>query len=311
MRTVLSLITVASLALFFQACNNQDPSACFTYSVQRNFNVQFLNCSEQASRFEWEFGDGNTGSGINPTHQYQNAGTYTVTLKAYFGDKNSGDIVTESIEVFLIEDPVACFESSTELSSPGQPIVFTNCSVNSFRYEWDFGDGNTSTALSPEHAFEESGTFTVLLKAYSADGAFYDSTSTSIKVGDKFITGMSLIDFPETNNGEDWDPELPFPLPIPGIGVEPDIKIGYTNQSGLNEETDVAFDVEDTPFEFSFGREIKVNDEDWTFTAFEDDGVFGSTEMGSWTGNLNELGAEGTIEIEIDEVIIELAYTIK
>lgn len=310
-RNLLSSACILVLVFAFGACNTEDPQACFTYSVQRNFNVQFLNCSESASRYEWEFGDGSMGTGINPTHQYANAGNYTVTLKAYFGDNNNGHIVTELIEVFLIEDPVACFESNTALSSPGQPVRFENCSSNSGRFEWDFGDGNTSTELNPEYAYSESGTFSVVLKAYAADGDFYDSTSTSIKVGDKYITGISLIDYPETNDGESWDPELPFPLPIPGIGAEPDIKIAYTNQSGLNRETDVAFDVEDTPFEYEFGNEVKVNDEDWTFTAFEDDGVFGTTEMGSWTGNLNELGGEGIMEIEIDDVVIELTYTIK
>lgn len=310
-RNLLSSASILVLVFAFGACNTEDPQACFTYSVQRNFNVQFLNCSESASRYEWEFGDGSMGTGINPTHQYAKAGNYTVTLKAYFGDNNNGHIVTELIEVFLIEDPVACFESSTALSSPGQPVRFENCSSNSGRFEWDFGDGNTSTELNPEYAYSESGTFSVVLKAYAADGDFYDSTSTSIKVGDKYITGISLIDYPETNDGESWDPELPFPLPIPGIGAEPDIKIAYTNQSGLNRETDVAFDVEDTPFEYEFGNEVKVNDEDWTFTAFEDDGVFGTTEMGSWTGNLNELGGEGIMEIEIDDVVIELTYTIK
>lgn len=310
-RNLLSSAFILVLVFAFGACNNEDPQACFTYSVQRNFNVQFLNCSESASRYEWEFGDGNTGSGINPTHQYANAGNYTVTLKAYFGDNNNGDIVTESIEVFLIEDPVACFETNTILSSPGQPVAFINCSSNSGRFEWDFGDGNTSTDLNPAHAYSESGTFKVVLKAYAADGNFFDSTSTSIKVGEKYITGMSLIDFPETNNGETWDPELPFPLPIPGIGPEPDIKIAYSNQSGLDDETDVAFDLEETPYMYEFAREIKVNDEEWTFTAIEDDGFLGTTEISSWTGNLNELGEEGIIEIEIGDVLIELSYTIK
>ena len=53
----------------------------------------------------WEFGDGTTGSGQNPTHAYTNPGTYTVTLVMFSGvgsafpGVGAGPISTQTITV--------------------------------------------------------------------------------------------------------------------------------------------------------------------------------------------------------------------
>lgn len=51
---------------------------------------------------------------------------------------------------------------------------FTNLSVNPFTsYDWDFGDGNTSTAQDPNHTYSANGTYTVCLTIF-----YNDSVST-------------------------------------------------------------------------------------------------------------------------------------
>ena len=44
------------------------------------FNFMVTTHSPRIADWHWDFGDGNTGSGIAPVHQYQNEGFYTVTL---------------------------------------------------------------------------------------------------------------------------------------------------------------------------------------------------------------------------------------
>ncbi|MGB0429868.1 MAG: PKD domain-containing protein [Bacteroidia bacterium] len=312
-KSLLFALLVSLMAFSITSCNSEDPIACFTYELERELSVQFLNCSESASFFEWSFGDGNTGEGINPVHTYANAGTYIVKLTAYFGQDGESASYDLTVVVDELENPVACFEASELIVGPAQTITFFNCSKNSGRFEWDFGDGNTSTEINAEHSFSQSGNFLVTLKAYSADGNAFDTASVSIKVGDKYITAISLVGFPETNNGETWDPELPFPLPIPGIGPQPDIKIIFTPAGGSETETDVANDIttDDLPYEFELGNEIKIDEGNWIFTAQEDDGVFGSTEIGKWQGSLAELGNDGVIELEFNNIELELSYIIK
>lgn len=70
------------------ACNR--PVAKFVTSQERMAapsNVDFVNQSEKAVDFLWDFGDGQTSDDINPTHRYVQSGQYTVTLSAINGKK--------------------------------------------------------------------------------------------------------------------------------------------------------------------------------------------------------------------------------
>lgn len=49
-------------------------------------------------------------------------------------------------------------------------VVFTNESSRASRYEWNFGDGTTSTEKNPEHVYAQPGTYTVTLKATNGIG---------------------------------------------------------------------------------------------------------------------------------------------
>jgi PKD repeat protein len=49
-------------------------------------------------------------------------------------------------------------------------VTFTNLSVRANSYEWNFGDGNTSSEENPVHIYTDGGTFTVSLKAKGDGG---------------------------------------------------------------------------------------------------------------------------------------------
>lgn len=63
-----------------------DPVAAFSYSVSTFGSVSFVNESENAIAYRWDFGD-NNGKSIeeNPSYTYSRSGTYTVTLSVSNG----------------------------------------------------------------------------------------------------------------------------------------------------------------------------------------------------------------------------------
>ena len=66
------------------------------------------------------------------------------------------------------------------------------------QYVWDFGDGNTSTAINPSHIFTEEGSYTVILKANSSSNTCpSDSNQLIINVLDK-PTASFTFDKPAT-----------------------------------------------------------------------------------------------------------------
>lgn len=66
-------------------------------------------------------------------------------------------------------EPVAGFYTSETEVDIQEMIYFTNNSRDARYYEWDFGDGTSSTAVDPAHKYQVSGIYTVSLTAISKD----------------------------------------------------------------------------------------------------------------------------------------------
>ena len=122
---------------------------------------------------EWEWdldGDGDVDSTEqNPTFIYESKGKYTVTLTV----KNSygSDTITKSSYIVVTSgaEPVADFWASSLDGTPGLIVNFIDLSVRATSWEWDFGDGSTSTERSPSHLYSSLGTYNVTLTVRNAD----------------------------------------------------------------------------------------------------------------------------------------------
>ena len=116
----------------------------------------------------WDYGDGTSGS--PPTaaisHYYANAGTYTLRLVV---TDNIGckDSTTLGINLGHV---VPDFSALNVTPCAGSPVFFNNLSAGGTQYKWSFGDGDTSTALSPSHAYAQPGTYTVRLVVSNGSG---------------------------------------------------------------------------------------------------------------------------------------------
>lgn len=81
----------------------------------------------------------------------------------------------------LAAQNVSFFPSDSIGFCPPFQVNFTNVSTGISNYLWDFGDGNTSTAVSPTHVYFTPGAFTVKLVGF-VGGAAVDSATTFIWV---------------------------------------------------------------------------------------------------------------------------------
>jgi len=72
------------LPIFFISCES-DPEASFYLDsdvLEIGQGINFYNSSQNATNYEWDFGDGFISYEANPVHYYQLTGTYEVTLTA-------------------------------------------------------------------------------------------------------------------------------------------------------------------------------------------------------------------------------------
>ncbi len=133
------------------------------------YTVQLGNESLAGTGFQWDFGDGSPVSNeFEPVHTF-NEGTYTIRLIA--SDPNTCNLIdTTYFTIRVYPKPTAAFTWSPDPPQENTPTQFTNQSLNSNAWLWDFGDGTTSTDRDPVHQFNTTGTFNVALVAFNAAG---------------------------------------------------------------------------------------------------------------------------------------------
>ncbi|NUN07681.1 MAG: PKD domain-containing protein [Ignavibacteriaceae bacterium] len=133
-------------------------------------------------KYFWDFGDGTTADGINPTKIYKIGGTYQVTLRVQDDSELPCNTDVDHKVITVIESPVAFAGPDMEVCA-GTVVKFDGSKsrdndgvVNSFL--WDFGDGTTGGGMSPTHAFEKPGTYNVVLTITGDELGDCDNTDT-------------------------------------------------------------------------------------------------------------------------------------
>lgn len=162
------------------------PGGCAPY------NAQFNNTSLAGQQFFWDFGDGTTSRAVNPTHLYQNIGTYTIRLIAI--DSATCNIIDSTQQTITVSSrPTADFSHAPIPAQENKPTIFTNLSVGGVRYKWFFGDGDSTIKTTMDttlHQYNATGTYQACLITYNQFGC----TDTICKPVDARI--LPLLDVP-------------------------------------------------------------------------------------------------------------------
>ncbi|HEU4902471.1 MAG TPA: PKD domain-containing protein, partial [Flavisolibacter sp.] len=130
--------------------------------------ASFTNASTPVpNSSQWTFGDGTSASTIDATKAFSSAGTYTVKLSNDYG--YCADTFSKVIQA--LPRPKAALTSSSPLQcKPPLTVAFSDASTNAVGWFWDFGDGQTSTAQNPSHAYNQYGDYTVMLVVTNRSG---------------------------------------------------------------------------------------------------------------------------------------------
>ncbi len=166
------------------------PAAAFNSSVD-SLTATFANASTNYNNLQWDFGDGNTGTAPNPLHQYQQVGTYTVTLTTY-GDCGVA-VATQDVTIGPFV-PVAKFGANMVSGCAPFTVSFTDQSGNGpTEWAWSFPGGtpSSSTEQNPSVTYLASGSFDVELTVANAAGSSQSAASSLIVVGENPVAGYS------------------------------------------------------------------------------------------------------------------------
>ena len=171
-------------------------SAAFTSDIttacKAPATVKFTNQVLSGNTYQWSFGDTLASTASNPSHVFQDTGTYTVKLIV----RNNGCVDSVKKTGYIkIQKPFVVFDNLPDsgCSSFTKNItVVVNGSDKVVNYLWDFGDGANSNSISPTHTFTSSGYHTVSLVTTDAVGCRDTSSMTdAIRVNNKPLAKFS------------------------------------------------------------------------------------------------------------------------
>ena len=141
-------------------------------SGSKPLTVYFTDQSTNSpTAWNWAFGDGGTSTAQNPSHIYNNDGSYTVSLTVSNVSGSNTKLKSNYIVVSSISPPVAYFVGSPTSGSAPLTVQFTDQTTGGpTNWSWTFGDGGTSTAQNPSHIYSGAGVYTVDLTAWNIYG---------------------------------------------------------------------------------------------------------------------------------------------
>jgi len=151
-----------------------------TSNCQAPITMQFTNASTSTNvlTYQWIFGDGSSSTQASPSHVYTQGGKYSVTLIA-----TSANGCSDMMRKDVVVGGVAA-DFTTGNTCTNQQVNFTNTSnPAATSANWLFGDGSTSSDISPTHTYTTAGSYQVTLQV-TAGGCTASQVKT-VTVTDK------------------------------------------------------------------------------------------------------------------------------
>ena len=155
--------------------SNIAPSANFSYSPVNatiydtiNFTDNSIDLDGTIVKWYWTFGDGETSTDQNSTHQYENSGIYTVNLTVTDNDGAKSSKVIDTVEVTGSNNPpTANFSVEPDELYTNEIIYFNSTSTDDgsiTNYTWKMGDGSILYGENITHEYNDARNYIVSLR---------------------------------------------------------------------------------------------------------------------------------------------------
>ncbi len=138
------------------------PGVSVAFDASRSFDDDGI-----ISKYDWNFGDGESKSGKSVDKAYSEPGRYKVVLTVTDNSDSPCATDQDSLEVWVNAAPIASAGNDTSLSV-GETLELSAADSHDpdgeiIRYGWDLGDGTRSGLKDLQHAYAQPGKYTVTL----------------------------------------------------------------------------------------------------------------------------------------------------
>ncbi len=166
------------------------PEANYSF-ISSGKTVSFINSSDNATSYSWDFGDGQSSDISFARHTYTAGGTYTVSLTA--SNDCGSDVETKQVTIEK-STPIAAFTPSRRSLCAGSVVSYINTSSDATSYRWIFEGGipSTSTILSPSVIYTSPGIYDVMLVVSNDEGMDTLSYANFIEITSAPIVDVTL-----------------------------------------------------------------------------------------------------------------------
>lgn len=167
-------------------------------------NDIFIMCLNPNGNIYWQESIGATSSencfkvSVSNDGSIYYRGEFTQTVDFDFGTGTSyltSDIYADNFTL-KISPPVTMeidFMASDTSLVVGETVLFTNqCTGSPTSYQWNFGDGTTSTFTNPSHQYIQTGTYTVSLIASNSQVSAAEIKTLYVSVGTELEVDQTL-----------------------------------------------------------------------------------------------------------------------
>lgn len=172
------------------------------------FTVTFTNRNTPSLSANWDFGDGNQGTGDVVTHTFTQSGNYTVTLTVV----TPGGCTFVTRKEIRVLGPNGTFSYTSGYLCNNTPARFEATTINTDNFFWDFGDGHTLSTADRivYHVYENAGRYVPSVTFINAAGCRFTMPGSDtirvdkIKAGfittSQMLCGSTAVNFTDTSN---------------------------------------------------------------------------------------------------------------